>query len=614
MIQPPCESDDEQGSSGRSSAPTMLKALLRERHLQSYGMFKHAYQKAARGLDKNLVEMYPTARTFRRWLAGRIKDLPRAEHCAVLEAIFPGWTAADLFKPYVAPGDVTGATLLQELLRRRYLHSYREFCRAYNIAAATIDQSLVGTHPVERQFYRWISGEMVGLPYPDHCNVLETMFPGYSARQLFEPHRDDSPMSDETDAVIGEEAPEAPAEQLTITDKRKSSSGQISEFCATVDLARDRNDGPLIREPTLLKALLRSQGRVVPHVAHSFSDLDTLLDDAIAESTELAAATEATSLGSAGMEQLQADVKSISGFQLHMSASRTAATVVMARRRVFRFLRNAHTPLQAIQLHFLAGQLSGLLSHACKDLGGYDAAATHARAAWACGRSIQHDGLSAWACGLQAISSYWSGQPSSAIKLADIGLKYAAVGTTASWLHGVRARSFGRLRDKRSLRDALSRAWDVRDGSMENDLCDLLGGASGFGPEKLHYYSANALCAAGEVNCAISEGSRALKLYDAAESTRRSVAAAATVRIDMSLTMLRQRKIAEAVTTLRPLLSIGLDHRNAGLRQQLRRVRREFSTPQSRSLLAHDVTAEIDIFLAAQMPASNRAATTGSDA
>lgn len=75
MIQPPRESDDAQGPSGRSSAPTMLKALLRERHLQNYGMFKRAYQKAAKGLDKDLVETYPSVQTFRRWLAGRITTL-----------------------------------------------------------------------------------------------------------------------------------------------------------------------------------------------------------------------------------------------------------------------------------------------------------------------------------------------------------------------------------------------------------------------------------------------------------------------------------------------------------------------------------------------------------
>lgn len=188
MARPSPESSDQAPDASRSrpAAPTMLKALLRERHLQNYGMFKRAYQKAARGLDKDLAGTYPSMQTFRRWLAGNVKNLPYAEHCAVLEAMLPGWTAADLFKPYVAPDDVDGSTLLRELLRRRYIHNYRAFCRAYDITAAAIDKKLVGSYPAEQQFHRWLSGDMVGLPYPDHCNVLEAMFPGYSARQLFE--------------------------------------------------------------------------------------------------------------------------------------------------------------------------------------------------------------------------------------------------------------------------------------------------------------------------------------------------------------------------------------------------------------------------------------------
>ncbi|MGH8351008.1 MAG: hypothetical protein ACRES5_31245, partial [Pseudomonas sp.] len=212
MIQPRRDRDDGQGASERppSSAPTTLKALLRERHLQNYGMFKRAYQKAARGLDKDLVETYPSVQTFRRWLAGKIKTMPHAEHCAVLEAMLPGWTAADLFRPYVAPGDRDGSILLQELLQRRCIHDYRAFCRAYNIAAAAIDKSLAGTYPAEPQFHRWISGDMIGLPYPDHCNVLEAMFPGYSARQLFQPHQDDSsPTPDTTGAATGDDVLDA---------------------------------------------------------------------------------------------------------------------------------------------------------------------------------------------------------------------------------------------------------------------------------------------------------------------------------------------------------------------------------------------------------------------
>lgn len=105
----PREGDGTQGTSPRqsSSSPTMLKALLREQHLQNYGMFKRAYQKTAQALDKNLIGTYPSEPTFRRWLAGRIKYLPRAEHCAVLEAMLPGWTATELFQPQAPPQGLT---------------------------------------------------------------------------------------------------------------------------------------------------------------------------------------------------------------------------------------------------------------------------------------------------------------------------------------------------------------------------------------------------------------------------------------------------------------------------------------------------------------------------
>ncbi len=181
----PPESGQPAGGAA-SSVLTMLKALLREKNVQHYGLFKRADEKAAKELDSSFAGTYPSEKTFRRWMSGQVKDLPRAEHCVVLEVMLPGWRTVDLLKPYLAPGDVDGSTLLTELLRRRHLQTYRAFCKAYNTAAALIDEKLVGTFPAERQFCCWISGDMVGLPYPDHCNVLEAMFPGYSARQLFD--------------------------------------------------------------------------------------------------------------------------------------------------------------------------------------------------------------------------------------------------------------------------------------------------------------------------------------------------------------------------------------------------------------------------------------------
>ncbi|MFI0801368.1 hypothetical protein SAMN04489729_6042 [Amycolatopsis lurida] len=78
--------------------------------------------------------------------------------------------------------------VLKVLLRGRHLQSYRAFCREYDKVAEKIDKSLRGSFPSKAQFYRWLSGELVGLPYADHCRILEAMLPGWQAEQLFELH------------------------------------------------------------------------------------------------------------------------------------------------------------------------------------------------------------------------------------------------------------------------------------------------------------------------------------------------------------------------------------------------------------------------------------------
>ncbi|MEU5690926.1 DUF5919 domain-containing protein [Actinosynnema sp. NPDC020468] len=83
-------------------------------------------------------------------------------------------------------------TLLKVLLRQRHMHGYRTFCKEYDRVAKQFDTDLIGKHPSKAQFYRWTSGELLGLPYSDHCRILEKMFPGWTADQLLSPHEDDA--------------------------------------------------------------------------------------------------------------------------------------------------------------------------------------------------------------------------------------------------------------------------------------------------------------------------------------------------------------------------------------------------------------------------------------
>lgn len=76
---------------------------------------------------------------------------------------------------------------LKVLLQQKHWQTYGTFIREYDRAARGVDPSLVGTYPSRAQLHRWLSGELKGLPYPHHCQVLEQMFTEWSAAQLFEP-------------------------------------------------------------------------------------------------------------------------------------------------------------------------------------------------------------------------------------------------------------------------------------------------------------------------------------------------------------------------------------------------------------------------------------------
>ncbi|GHD34829.1 hypothetical protein GCM10010313_81740 [Streptomyces violarus] len=77
------------------------------------------------------------------------------------------------------------STLLKQLCDRERL-TYRKFNDRFTKAGV----ELFGQNPNnptvgEPQFRRWTAGNLVGLPGPDTCAVLERMFPSYTAEQLF---------------------------------------------------------------------------------------------------------------------------------------------------------------------------------------------------------------------------------------------------------------------------------------------------------------------------------------------------------------------------------------------------------------------------------------------
>jgi hypothetical protein len=110
--------------------------------------------------------------------------------------------------------------VLKVLLQHRHLQTHRAFCREYDRVAAKADPTLRGGWPSKAQFYRWLSGELVGLPYPDHCRILESMFPGWKVDQLFQIHQDGLdfvPEPGKSQKIAATTQPPQPAQQQNTT-------------------------------------------------------------------------------------------------------------------------------------------------------------------------------------------------------------------------------------------------------------------------------------------------------------------------------------------------------------------------------------------------------------
>ncbi|MBN1173463.1 MAG: XRE family transcriptional regulator [Micromonosporaceae bacterium] len=112
---------------------------------------------------------------------------------------------------------------LKTLLRQRHWQTHRAFTIEYDRTAATIDRRLIGSGPSRAQLYRWLAGDLIGLPYPDHCRVLEAMFPGWTAEQLFAPETSAKPAPPTTatcdrSGMISKEGGDSPASQTNTDD------------------------------------------------------------------------------------------------------------------------------------------------------------------------------------------------------------------------------------------------------------------------------------------------------------------------------------------------------------------------------------------------------------
>jgi transcriptional regulator with XRE-family HTH domain len=88
---------------GEPGRPTLLGALIAERHWQSFRAFEVQFRRAARDLaerdgDPDLAKLTVSSRQWERWYSGSVKTEPYPDACRVLEHMF-GYPVQQLLAP-----------------------------------------------------------------------------------------------------------------------------------------------------------------------------------------------------------------------------------------------------------------------------------------------------------------------------------------------------------------------------------------------------------------------------------------------------------------------------------------------------------------------------------
>lgn len=431
----------------------------------------------------------------------------------------------------MADADGASRTRLEQVLRQR--HMTVDDLRKRFKQAAKADLS-------ERQAYRWLGGELEGLPYPHAQAVLEQLF-GEPASKLFGP-------------PYGEIAP------MRHQQRPCTSRGHI------------RTDW---------------EGQVIAMSADRARDF--------------LSRAEASNVGAETIDQLTDDVRRLVTEYQRQPLELLLADMVEVQDRAFSLLEGRQRPSQARDLYFLASIASGMMAKSSHDVGAAHDAMTQARAAYACADNCGHDGLRAWIRGLQALIAYWSGRMHESVRYAQQGADVAARsrGTAAIWLASSEARSLAALGRMDDSRDALNRATQARE-LVRPDEVDELGGLCTFNRPRQLYYGADAMAWGGlaEANHTERLAADAIDAYEHAPAIDRSFGDESGTRCAMAIARVLRGEAEGAAEVLAPVLELPPSQRIRGIVVSVENVRATLRDiePTTRGHAADQLDEQIEAF------------------
>ncbi len=473
--------------------------------------------------------------------------------------MFPGKTVRDLFAPYVPDErhlDEVPPILLKKLAIERHIQTYSAFCRAFDAAAIKIDSKPARTYPAERQFYRWLNGDLLGLPYPQHCMVLEAMFSGCDVRQLFEPIKKDfinvDPATSDTDFLVSNKPQEPPA-----------------------------------------PVSLGSTGSQQPR------SMDVMLMDAADESAKILAWTETTNVGDLTVEQIHAEILRAAHSYLKVPTLSLFERTRQLRDRVVGLLANGRQkPSQSRELYRAAGWTLTMLAWISTDLGAPGAAEEHLRTAWAFANNADQNNLKSWICAAQHTAAFWQQKFTRAAQHAENGLLYSGSGSTELYLSSALALDLARCGDKEGALAALNKARNAAEGSTA--IPDALPGPFTCSIGRAGGFWSDTHLSLGSAREALQYADSAVIDFESVPIDRRNLGSERMVRCQQVKAYFLSDEFDGAAEALMPILDTAPEHRVRPLLQRVEEINqmtaRDNKNLSSSVMRIRDATREFQNF------------------
>ncbi|KUN00758.1 hypothetical protein AQI95_33985 [Streptomyces yokosukanensis] len=297
-------------------------------------------------------------------------------------------------------------TLLRQLLQQRHLTTHEAFAAQYERAAARLaeldrDPRLESLQVSPRQFDRWYGGELLTLPRPDACRVLEHML-GSAVSELFS--------------------------------------------TAYADCARDRVEEPLTR-------------RQPPSPSPPRQDDENPLDIVTRTRQLMASNADDATLAflDASLEGITSRYEQDGPYVLRPQARQ-------ARQLTHTLLDGCQPPRVRKELFRLAARASGLLGYMAVNMGDFALAEAYCAEARELGHEIGDLDTELWACGTLSFSLYYAGRYGAADACAAAAVERAPRhAQSIRLLANGRARALGKTGDRRAVERVVGQALHLSD-------------------------------------------------------------------------------------------------------------------------------------------------------